>query len=800
MAKELSLNEQVLEKKMSEKKSIIIAWCDIVTKYSMYLLVLLLPVFFLPWTQDPIHFNKQTLLIGLVFVALFSWMIKTLVHGRGSMNVSKISMAALAVVLTYGLSTIFSVFRYGSFWGNAGLASESLVSVICFALVYFIVVDVFSEKDIFYALNFFGIAIFITALYGILQIMGLHIIPFGFASNNSFNTIGSVGSLGIFLACVLPLCIIFSITLKTWWKALFILSTALIFIAAVLINYNLMWWLIVVGSFLIIVFWIIKKDLLDGRWMFLPVFFLIVALFFIVVKPQITWLPQKALEVSLSQKTSLAIDVQALKASPVWGSGPSAFAYDFIKYKSQDFNSNPVWNVNFNGASSKVLTMLATVGILGTLAFLLLIAASLFYGVRYFMALGKQDVDKNILLFVLLSVVAVLGVAFFLYHSNVAMEAIFFFFVAAIAVLATKDNRVYVLKSASLATLVVIVVFTTLFIFGSGGLVLQVQRYVAEVYYNRALQAFNDNRKDDAIRFVKMAANNNTSLDIYFNQLALFSLSKLQDTVATSLTASDTVKQSDKQKIQELISDSVNAAKVALTINPKNVENWSTKAYVCQNLVGLYPDAVSCAIDSYDAAIALNPTNPYLYIQQGNTYLAQASLVTNDPTLNKAKILNQARDMFNKAIGLKQDYVLAYFQLALTAREQGNTQDAAVALSNASKYAAGNADSLFQIGLVYYQDKNWQAAQNQFQEALGVLPNYSNALYYLGLTYDLQNQKENAIAVFSKVQQLNPDNQNVKTILANLRAGRSALDGLVAKPPASLSPTAPSPPSTKKTP
>ena len=52
---------------------------DTVMKFSIYGLVLLIPIFFAPWSVDPLEFNKQALLVLLVFVALFSWMMKTII-------------------------------------------------------------------------------------------------------------------------------------------------------------------------------------------------------------------------------------------------------------------------------------------------------------------------------------------------------------------------------------------------------------------------------------------------------------------------------------------------------------------------------------------------------------------------------------------------------------------------------------------------------------------------------------------------------------------------------------------------
>ena len=139
-----------------------------------------------------------------------------------------------------------------------------------------------------------------------------------------------------------------------------------------------------------------------------------------------------------------------------------------------------------------------------------------------------------------------------------------------------------------------------------------------------------------------------------------------------------------------------------------------------------------CAIAAYDAAIALNPNNPYLYVEQGNVYLLQASLLGESDTQGKNSAFSAAQNKFSMALALKEDY--------------------------------------------------------------------ASALYYVGLTYDRQGRTSEAITAFSKLARSNPEDQNIKKILDNLRAGRPALDGLVPQPPVSADPVSniPTPPSTTR--
>jgi hypothetical protein len=55
----------------------------------------------------------------------------------------------------------------------------------------------------------------------------------------------------------------------------------------------------------------------------------------------------------------------------------------------------------------------------------------------------------------------------------------------------------------------------------------------------------------------------------------------------------------------------------------------------------------------------------------------------------------------------------------------------------------------------------------------------------LGLIYDRKGDGPRAIQQFEEIEKFNPDNQEIKRILQNLRAGKPALEGIVppAEPP-----------------
>ena len=102
---------------MAKESSLTIRICNWLVKYSIYAVIFLMPILFLPWTADVLDFNKQTVLILLGFVALFAWMLRTLVSGKFEINNSKIHIVVGVLFLACLLATIFSVNKYGSFWG-----------------------------------------------------------------------------------------------------------------------------------------------------------------------------------------------------------------------------------------------------------------------------------------------------------------------------------------------------------------------------------------------------------------------------------------------------------------------------------------------------------------------------------------------------------------------------------------------------------------------------------------------------------------------------------------------------------
>jgi len=782
-------------KTTTKKSSDLVKTCEKVSKVSIYLLVFLLPILFLPWTANVLDFNKQALLIVLVFVSLFAWILKILISGKASFNLSLVHILIAVLFLVYTASTIFSSWRYGSFWGWPQVSSESLLSLLGLLLLYFLVVNIFEKKEIFYLMVSLVISGFLAMLYGALQLFGKFLIPVGFTKAVSFNTIGGVNNLAVFVAILLPLIIILvTISTERYLRIFFIAAAALSAVLLLLINFSIAWWLVIAGSALIIAFGMQKRNIFDSRWLVLPMFFLALALFFSFFMFQIPGTPDRPVEVFLTHRASFDIAWNALKENPVVGSGPGTFIYNFSKYKDIGFNQNPLWSIRFEWASSKFLTILATCGILGALSFLSLIGFFIFYGIKFLFRKPKKakaevpNKDEEGLnkesfwLFGLGIFISFLTVstAYFLCQSNLSLDFVYFLFMGSfISLFPHTAKKEILLKPSSLITLGLTFTFTVVFIFGLGLFIFEGQRYVASASYLKGLGIWQQEENDGTLRHLERAVRVSPGVDLYWRELSQVYLQNINEAAGRT----DLSQEEITQKIQLYIDSAVNSAKAATDTNPKNVANWSVRGFIYQNMIGVVGGTKDWAVDSYKEALKLEPSNPYFPTQIGIALLNEATFLSQEKTEEREKILEEAQDQFRKAIEMKQDYAPAHFQLAMVYQAQGEQVEMIEELEKAKSFAPSDVGLAFQLGLIYYQQRNYQKAQAEFERAVMLNPDYANALYFLGLTYDELGEKQLAIKAFEKIQIANPDHPLAITILNNLRAGEKALKGVVEEQP-----------------
>ncbi len=744
---------------------------DYISKGVVYLSVFLIPLFFLPWASNNLAFNKQALLFILVLIGFVSFLAKILIIGKFKLSINKIYLPVIVWLLVYSLSTIFSLWRYGSFWGWSSVITQSLFTLILLVIFYFLVINLFKRKDIFSLIVTFIISGLLVVLIGVMQLFGKFALSFPFTKITAFNTVGSVNQLAFFSVAISPLLFFILIKSKKVLKIISFVAIGIAFLLILFINLDIVWWLVSAVFLLIIVLGAQKRNMFNTAWLFIPTVFLAVSLLFLFFNFSVPGTPSRFSEFSLNYQTGFDISYETVKEYPILGSGPGTFIYDFSKYKDASLNSGIGWNLKFNNAGSRILTVLATTGIIGLISFIFLLASFAFLSIRTLIReKNKLEKDSWWLKAALAVSILTLSASFFLYSSSFVMDFSFFFLAGSLFCLTRRDRKEFILKPSSISSLVVTLAIVLIFTASLGLLVLEGQRYSAEVKYYNGLKAWSKGDIDRALNETRKAALANTNFDVYWRDLSQLYLLKAENEIAAGSLSDPQV----AKWIREFIGNAVNSSKKATDINSKDVINWSVRGLVYQRLIGVVEGSSNWALESFERAIELEPANPYFPTQQGIIWISKALLLAEEE--EKDEFFAKAITKLKKAIDLKSDYAPARYQLARVYQIQGKLNEAIVELEEAKANNPMDTGLSFQLGLAYYQNEEYTKARRELERTISNNPNYSNALYFLGLIYDRQNEKESAVDIFQRLADLNPENEEIKSILENLKAGRGALE------------------------
>jgi len=759
-------------------------------KAMIYFLVFLLPIFFLPWTADVLDFNKQALLLILVFLALICWLANSLVSNKFEINTSFLNFPVIILFLVTAVSAIFSVYRYGSFWGGPLPVSQSLLSLLGFTIFYFLVANLFKKDEIIFIFLTLFLSGFLVSLFGILQLFGKFILPFDFARVNSFNTIGTMNSLAVYSSLLLVLLLPLLFFVKRFFKVILGVFILTLLVPLFLINFQTAWVVFLTGLAVLFAFGTVNLRK-TGRSSFVTVMmiFFVIALLFTLFRFSLPGLPAIPLEVSPNQKAESAILRQLPPKTLFLGSGPGTFVYNWSKYKPIDLNQTIFWATRFTAGASEILDRTITTGILGILAFFFLIF--LFFKKAFQFLVKKIDegparskISDGASWFLSLGVLASfagLVSAFFLYPVNFSILLIFWLLIGCSAALETEKRKVLLIGNSSTKALGFSFLFVLILILGIGFSVFYAQKYIAEASYFQGLKAFQKGDSILAANYVLKAVNLNPKMDVYWRDLSQIHLFRLNEVLLkTDLTPED-----KNNQVQALISSAINSASQATLLNPSDVANWNVRGFIYRNMIGGLGGAEDWAIKSYETAIDLEPTTPYIFTEIGRIYISKADLAEQQGNLaDKDKNLKLAQSSFEKALSLMADYAPANYQMAMIYIREGKTKEAIERFEIVKQTASEDIGLAFQLGLIYYNDNQFDKAKAEFERAVALDSKYANARYFLGLIYDKEGNKNEAIAQFKVIEEFNPENQEIKKILSNLRGDRPALEGIVpAEPP-----------------
>jgi len=731
----------------------------------LYLLIFLLPLFFLPTTVYPVDANKQTLAAFLILASLLCYLANSYFSRRIVYPSSILIIAVIFFVAAGGISAFFSISPNTSFYGDFNQA-DVLINFITYGLALYLSAVFFKKGDFNRIGVVFLASMILVSLLGLMQLFGFYIFPFDFTKQVGFNVFGSVINFDIFMAFGLVLIVSVLSELDNSLKAKFILifSGLLITLNLILINYQPIWTLLAIMMIIYAVYKFVFKA--EGNSSSLigssaPLFVGIISFLFAMVGPslpKIISMPNIPIDVKPNFSVTMDISKNALGGYRIFtGTGLATFSSQYDAYRPVELNQSNFWRIKFNQGFSFAGTYAVTAGVVGILSILVVIFA--------FARTALRNLeDKNAKVVSIGALFMILG--WFCFPAS--FVGLVFSFIA-FGMLVAFDSDLKVLdfsraaKIRAAAGLMLIIIFA----FGATSMIyFYVQKYAASFYFQGGLQEYSSGNTVKSVEDVTRAISLDQNNDQYLRSASQLLIIDAQNSRDTKLELNKDT------KFQAKIADSVQFAKRATEINPAYSENWYNLGDVYEKIINIAGGADSFAESSYRKASELNPKNPDPLIGQAKVLMYEAKQ-SKDSNTSKEKIV-AAIQVLENAVKLKSDYAASHFQLGL-AYAQAERKDDAIKEFEVSKILSdSDAPVDFQLGMLYYNNNDLDKAKVEMEAAISLDPNFSNARYVLGLIYDKKSDKNNAIKQFEAVLKLNPNNTEVKDILNNLKTKGSA--------------------------
>jgi len=644
---------------------------------SLFLVIVLLPIFCLPFTNIPIETSKGLLLVvGLTFCVI-CWAIARFLDGRIVFPKSWLLVSGFGIVLIFLLSAMFSgspqvslfgtMFDIGSFWfifsafvlmfmcSIVFRTQKRAKAVLLGTIVSSVLVLIFQSAHLFWPKIF---------SLGILNV-----------TDKTANILGSWNALGLFagFSGLMFLLMIEFFPISKKEKLFLTIFILLSIILAVSVNFPLVWILLGVSSLIIFVYKASitleknkeKEDEKEKKQFPLISFIVvIVSLLFFMSAGFINNIIPNRLQISNSDVSpsfgvTMSITKGILTKDPVFGVGPNRFGEAWAMHKPVSINNTQFWDISFNSGSGLLPTLFATTGGLGILAFIVFFVLFLVIGTKSVFSSIKNKVNWGMM-------------AFFVLSLYLFISSFFYFTGSVIFLLSLAFTGVFIGLTASSSSSEEIsmsflndhrksffsMLFIILLIISSAAIAFKYAERLASVtYFQKSLTAEN---VPDALAAISKALTLHPN-DLYlrtYSQVYFVKLNSLIQKKETELT------DADKAELKTSLEQAIAGMKGAIDYNPKNYFNFQSLGSLYETLGSLgVKDAYTMAVESYNAASLLDPKNPGLKLAMAVASFADKK---NAP----------AKDYVKAALTLKPDYVDAWIIMAEIAKSEGDNKSA----------------------------------------------------------------------------------------------------------------------------
>ena len=746
--------------------------------------IILAPLVFIPTVYAPLDMIKTSFITIGVLLSSIIYFISTLRNREVSIPRHPLFVIGSGIVISILISTILAPNLTKSFFGQGfEIGTASFLLTILLSVWLVIKLTHKNRENIKYIYSSILISFIIVAIFHIVRLfVGPEGLTLGFLHSAVSTVLGKWNDLAIYSALV---AIISYISLrfsnqKKLHKILLYLLLAISTFFVFIVNSTLVWVSLVIVFAMIASyeFYINKNGIRGIRGLFkrIPIaalFILIIAVLGVkagdrLSLPLINKLNLGQAEVVLPWQFTLDIASETIKQSPLFGAGPSRFGSQYLLYKPVYINQTNYWSVEFGNGFSLISNFVVTQGVVGIILWLVFIIVFVYTGYK---AIKKSEagVSRCYIATTFFSA-SFLWLICLLYIPSHTLLLFTFILTGAFISTLIHEGDISLIKNENInpvllkfKPLILIVIIIALLLW----LAIFVKKVIALTYFYNGISLLNTHQ---AVNLPKaemdfMSALNYDRNDTYLQALTEVNIAKINDLAQTIQSQSQSTGKAPDQelliKITKLIEQGVGYTKDAIKIDPENHYNHLSSARIHSIALTLQvPGAYDETKKAYINASKYNPFDPSIYLNLARIEASQSKVA-------------EAEKYIGTSLQLKQNYLDAIFLLSQIQVGQNKIKDAITSVRFASQINPESPQIFFQLGFLYYNDKDYQSAIEALNAAIKLDKMYANAQYFLGLSYARVNKIQDAIIQFEALTITNPDNQEVKLILSNLRSGKT---------------------------
>jgi len=749
-----------------------------------------LPLFFTGLTFQGLAFEKQIYFYFWIMLALIGWAVKGVILGEMKIRRTPLDIPLGIFWVTYLLATVFSVDKWHSFWGFFGDPSRGLMSVTALSISYYLILSHFSEKRLVKIVASFLASGLLVSVWVFLGILGVKFLPFSILPFAPLSPIGSLSGFGTFLSVLLPVAMvaIFKIGMNEQMKK--VVKTIFLTILGILVVldlfliftlFNFVSFPILLSGLIIFLIYILSMIVRPaGNLFWIPMGVFVVVLTVWMIGPVTNKFVKVNLPVEVSPAYSLSWQVakESMKSGIgkfTVGSGPATYGYDFSLHRPQEFNANQLYNLRFYQGTGMFFEYLSTIGALGTFAFLVLVLSFISFTIY----LLSREKEKN-----KIYSLGILSAAFIIMLNSILgrAEGGMFILTALLCSLAvatvlhegeTEEKYLNLSLKASpkfaltLAFIFMVISAGVVFLFVYIGKVVVAEAYMGSIGREQKITENSALSAQKAIGLYGKEGRYYVQMGQIFMVLANEEMLKAQG-------------ERDVNKIQMYLNNAILSSGAGRDILKNDVATVESLAYIYENSGFYVNNSLALAEETYKRALELEPYNPNFYLKLGQ--LKEAVAVSDNPKKSddeKKQLISEARDLFQKSIDLKKDFVPGYYDLALTQEALGDLDSAINNMLAAAQLKNRDVNYVFNLGRLFQlrgkNDDNL-IAESLFKQVIAINDKEVNSHFYLALLYEKTDKKDEAIKEYQAVIELLPTENKttrdkIQEMIDNLKNG-----------------------------